>query len=180
MNHDQGNTHENSTDNNTNKELHGSSVYSSTPGHFNLKKRSVRNLDPKETISSPLLVDHMDIPDEWMSEIYNRVARKYESYHSMIFWFYILCMLIGCGMLACVILFPGADKRFEVHRYFLAFIVTPIYVLCASMIIFTRKHYMLNNAATHAFSFVFGYLISFISFIMFNRFIIAISVDTTE
>jgi hypothetical protein len=108
--------------------------------------------------------------EQFLMNIQSKVARKYEMYHSIVFNFFVFVMLIQFAMMAGALFYEGFEKKLDGKRIFLLAIVTPIYFITASMVFVTRKHYMLNNAATHAFSGVGGYMLAFVSFIFFSEF----------
>jgi hypothetical protein len=108
--------------------------------------------------------------EQFMLDTQLRVARKYETYHSIVFNFFVFVMVVQFAMVAGALFYEGFDRKLDGKRLFLLCIVTPIYLITASMVFVTRKHYMLNNAATHAFAGVGGYMLAFVSFIFFNEF----------
>lgn len=107
---------------------------------------------------------------DMIDEIVEKETEKYESYHRSVFWFFMIFMILGLiGMV--LVLLEQTDERFKPHRGFIGIIVIPIYTLFAAVMVLTRNNFFLNNASTHAFSFIFGYSFGFATFVMFASFL---------
>lgn len=113
----------------------------------------------------------MDVPDEWITSMHQRIAAKYESFHCMVYYFIVVLIVIGYATLGAIFFAQSIDERFSNHRFFLACLVLPLYTLCSLAVILTRKHYMLNITAIIMMSAVLGYMLAFISFMMFSSFV---------
>lgn len=108
------------------------------------------------------------------SELQRTEEEKLASYHSIVYYFFVTIITVGFFVIAGLLIFDPFKDQFNEHRYFVGFILLPIYFIIATAVFLTRRNYMLNNAATHAFAMIMGYILAFVSFMTFGQFVHAI------